>query len=89
VVRVFVTYEAEPDTERYERHAALCRNVPGATFRHGIVTRTLFGKPVLHYYAEFEFPDRASFDAVARSEELAATGRRRDGRAARRVRRRA
>jgi hypothetical protein len=30
---------------------------------------------VLHYYAEFEFPDRASFDAVARSEELAATGK--------------
>ena len=35
MVRAFVLYESEPDPEWYERHAELCGNVPGATFRHG------------------------------------------------------
>lgn len=74
MVRVFVVYETEPDPARYEQHAELCRKVPGATFRHGRVTRTLFGNE-LAYYAEFEFPDHESFQAVARGEEMAATGR--------------
>ena len=74
MIRVFVTYEGEVDANRYERHAALCRQVPGATFRHGKVLRTLHGTPEFKHYAEFEFPDRESFDAVARSDEMRATG---------------
>ncbi len=58
MVRVFVTYESEPDPARYDQHAELCRKVPGATFRHGKITRTLFGNE-LAYYAEFEFPDES------------------------------
>jgi hypothetical protein len=73
LIRVFVVYEAEPDAERYEQHVELCRQVPGATFRHGQVLRTLFG-PELHHYAEFEFPDMDSFKAVADSPEFRATG---------------
>jgi hypothetical protein len=74
VVRVFVVYESQPEPERYERHAELCRRVPGATFRHGRVLRTLHGSE-LHYYAEFEFPDMEAFKAVSDSEELRATGK--------------
>ncbi len=75
MVRVFVVYEAEPDAARYEQHAELCRRVPGSTFRHGKVLRRLSGDRELAYYAEFEFPDLDSFRAVARSEELMATGK--------------
>ena len=74
MVRVFVVYETEPDPARYEQHAELCRKVPGATFRHGRITRTLFGSE-LAYYGEFEFPDQESFQAVARGEEMAAPGK--------------
>jgi hypothetical protein len=75
VIRVFVVYESPPDPERYERHAELCRKVPGATFRHGQVLRTLHGAPELHHYAEFEFPDMDAFKAVADSDEFRATGK--------------
>ena len=75
MIRVFVVYEAEPDPERYAQHVALCRKVPGATVRHGKVLRTLHGAPELRYYAEFEFADMDSFQAVARSDELVATGK--------------
>ena len=76
MVRAFVLYESEPEPERYEQHAELCRQVPGGTFRHGRV----FGSPGGHesrdrYYAEWEFPDRAAFDAAAQSAEFMATGR--------------
>jgi len=37
VIRVFVVYEEEPDPERFEQHAELCRRVEGSTFRHGKV----------------------------------------------------
>jgi hypothetical protein len=73
MIRVFVVYEQEPSPERYAAHVELCEKIPGATFRHGKVVRTLFGPP-LHYYAEFEFPDMASFEAVASSDEFRATG---------------
>jgi hypothetical protein len=73
MVRVLVTYQSRPDPARYEQHVELCRKVPGATFRHGPITRTLFGDE-LAYYAEFEFPDLESFQAVARGDEMAATG---------------
>lgn len=75
MVRVFVVYEVEPEADRYARHVDLCRKVPGATVRHGKVLRTLHGGPEWKYYAEFEFPDMDSFQAVARSDELVATGK--------------
>jgi hypothetical protein len=74
VVRVFVTYMEAPDEARYEQHAELCRKVPGLTFRHGKVLRTLHGEPALHHYAEFEFPDLEAFKAVAGTDEFRATG---------------
>jgi hypothetical protein len=74
VIRVMAVYESQPDAERYEQHVDLCRQVPGSTFRHGRVLRTIHGAPELHYYAEFEFPDLDAFKAVAESEELRATG---------------
>ncbi len=73
MIRVFVTYEEQPDPERYEQHAELCRKVPGGTFRHGPVTRTLHGAP-LGYYAEWEFADKDAFRAAAATDEFRATG---------------
>jgi hypothetical protein len=73
MVRVVAVYEGEPDAARYEQHAELCRKVPGSTFRHGKVVRTIHGNE-LKYYAEFEFPDMDSFKAVAGSDEFRATG---------------
>ena len=75
MVRVFVLYEQEPESERYEQHAELCRKVPGGEFRHGRVFGAPMGEPKYAYYAEWEFPDRASFDAAARTEEFTATGK--------------
>jgi hypothetical protein len=74
VIRVFVVYQEEPSPERYARHVELCRRVPGATFRHGKVVRTLYGDE-LHHYAEFEFPDLESFQAVSGTDEFRATGK--------------
>ena len=31
MIRAFVLYESEPDPERYEQHAELCRQVPGGS----------------------------------------------------------
>jgi len=76
VVRVFVLYEQEPeDRERYERHAELCRRVPGATFRHGAVFGSPAGEPLYRYYAEWEFPDRDAFKSAAATSEFRETGR--------------
>ena len=74
MIRVFVVYQEAPGAERYAQHVELCRRVPGATFRHGKVVRTLHG-PQLHYYAEFEFPDMDAFQTVAGSDEFRATGK--------------
>jgi hypothetical protein len=74
VIRVFVVYEQEPDPERYEQHAELCRKVEGGTFRHGKVFGAPGGEPRFRYYAEWEFPDRDAFKAAARTPEFAATG---------------
>jgi hypothetical protein len=74
LVRVLITYEQEPDAERYEEHAELCRRVQGGTFRHGKV----FGSPTgqrYAYYAEWDFPDLETFKTASRTEEFAATGR--------------
>jgi hypothetical protein len=74
MIKVFVLYEQDPDPERFERHATLCRAVEGGTFRHGKV----FGAPTgqrFAYYAEWDFPDMDAFKAAARTEEFAATGK--------------
>jgi hypothetical protein len=74
MVRAFVLYADEPDPERYAQHAELCRRVQGGTFRHGPIFGSPGGERRYRYYAEWEFPDRAAFEAAARSREFAATG---------------
>jgi hypothetical protein len=75
MVRAFVLYEREVDPERYRQHVEeFVRPIP-ATFRHGKVFGAAMGEPQFRYYAEFEFPDMASFQAAARSPEFAASGK--------------
>jgi len=73
--RVMVFYEEEPDADAYAGHAEVCRAVPNGVFRHGRVLGSPMGDAKHAYYAEWEFPDKESFDAAVRSEEFAATGR--------------
>ena len=75
MIRAFVLYDEEPDLERYEQHAELCRKVPGGIFRHGRVFGAPRGEPKFHYYAEWEFPDLGAFQAAAQTEEFRATGK--------------
>jgi hypothetical protein len=75
VIRAFVLYESEPDPQRYEQHAELCRKVPGGTFRHGKVFGAPMGEPPHRYYAEWEFADMDAFEAAVRSPEFMATGK--------------
>jgi hypothetical protein len=75
MVRAFVLYEQEPEAGRFEQHADLCRKVPGGTFRHGRVFGAPMGEPRYAYYAEWEFADRDSFQAAARTDEFVATGK--------------
>ena len=75
MIRVFIVYDEEPDSERFERHAELCRQVEGGTFRHGKVFGAPMGEPLHRYYAEWEFPDTDAFKAAARTPEFAATGK--------------
>jgi hypothetical protein len=75
MVRAFVLYEQEPDPDRFERHADLCRRVDGAAFRHGRVFGAPMGEPKFRYYAEWEFPDLDAFKAAARTPEFMATGK--------------
>jgi hypothetical protein len=75
MVRAFVLYESEPDPERYEEHAELCRQVPGSVFRHGKVTGAPMGEPAHAYYAEWEFADEDAFKNGTRSDEFMATGK--------------
>jgi hypothetical protein len=75
MVRVFVLYDQEPDAARFEQHAALCRRVPGGTFRHGRVFGAPMAEPRYRYYAEWEFPDQDAFQAAASTEEFMATGK--------------
>ena len=74
MVRAFVLYAEEPDQARYVEHVEFCRRVKGATFRHGRIFGSPVGEPKYRYYAEFEFPDRQSFDTGVRSREFKATG---------------
>jgi len=75
LIRAFVLYESEPDPERYEQHAELCRKVPGGTFRHGKVFGAPMGEPEHRYYAEWEFADMDAFKAAGRTDEFMATGK--------------
>jgi len=75
VIRAFVLYDEEPDPQRYEEHAELCRKVPGGTFRHGKVFGAPMGEPPHSYYAEWEFADTDAFKAAVRSPEFMATGK--------------
>ena len=75
MVRAFVLYESEPDPERYEQHAELCRKVPGSAFRHGKVFGAPMGEPQYAYYAEWEWPNLDAFKSAARTEEFMATGK--------------
>jgi hypothetical protein len=75
MVRAFVLYDSAPDPQRYAPHVELCRQVAGATFRHGPVFGAPMGEPQYAYYAEWEFPDRDAFKAAARSPEFMATGK--------------
>jgi hypothetical protein len=76
MVRAFVLYEGEVDPERYRRHVEeFVRPIP-ATFRHGNVFGAAPGTEQRYrYYAEFEWPDLATFKEVARSPEFAAAGK--------------
>ena len=75
MIRAFVVYEQEPDPERYEQHAELCRQVEGGTFRHGKVFGAPMGEPAFRYYAEWEFADMDAFKAEARTPEFMETGK--------------
>ena len=75
MIKVFVVYDAEPDADRYEQHAELCRKVPGSTFRHGKVFGAPMGEPRFPYYAEWEFADMDAFKAAARTPEFMETGK--------------
>ena len=73
--RVVVLYDEEPQTDSYAEHVELCKQVPNGVFRHGTVTGAPMGEPKHAYYAEWEFADKAAFDAAVRSDEFMATGK--------------
>jgi hypothetical protein len=73
--RVTVLYDEEPQADSYAEHVELCKRVPNGVFRHGKVTGAPMGEPKHAYYAEWEFADKASFDAAVRSDEFMASGK--------------
>jgi hypothetical protein len=75
MVRAVVLYDEAPDPERYAQHLEICREVPGAMFRHGPVFGAPVGEPQHAYYAEFEWPDVEAFKAGVSSPEFAASGK--------------
>jgi hypothetical protein len=68
--KAMVMWERAPDPDWYARHAELCKQVPGVTFRAGRIFGSPAGKPDREQYAEFEFPDRESFDRGMTSKEM-------------------
>jgi hypothetical protein len=73
--RVTVLYDEEPQADSYAEHVELCKQIPNGVFRHGKVTGSPMGEPKHAYYAEWEFADKAAFDAAVRSDEFMATGK--------------
>jgi hypothetical protein len=76
MVRAVIQYEREPDPERYQRHLdEFVALVECKAFRHGKAFGAPFGQPAFAYSAEFEWDDMKGFDAAARSDEFAASGK--------------
>jgi len=76
MIRAIVQYEAEPDPARYAQHVEdFVTKVDCSAFRHGRIFGSPFGEPKARYYAEFEWPDMASFKAAANSEAFAESGK--------------
>ena len=75
MIRAFVLYGGDVDPERYAQHLPLARAVSADAFRHGPVFGSPFGEPAHRYFAEFEWSDRASFDAAMASPEWLASGK--------------
>jgi len=73
--RVVVLYEEVPDADSYAEHAELCKLVPNSVFRYGQVTGSPMGEPEHAFFAEWEFADKAAFDAAVRSDEFMASGK--------------
>jgi len=72
MVKAVVLWERAPDSQWYSGHAELCKQVPGVTFRAGRIFGGPAGEPDRQQYAEFEFPDRETFDRGIGSPEMAA-----------------
>lgn len=76
MIRAVIQYEAEPDPARYATHIEeFVNKVDCGAFRHGRIFGAPFGEPGARYYAEFEWPDRESFDAAAASEPFSASAK--------------
>ena len=73
--RVVVLYEEAPDADAYAEHVEVAKQVPNGVFRYGKVTGAPMGEPSHAFYAEWDFPDKAAFDAAVRSEEFMASGK--------------
>ena len=76
MIRAIVLYEGNVDPERYQRHLEEFTYPIPATFRHGKIFAAPPGMEQRYrYYAEFEWPDLATFQQVAGSPEFAAAGK--------------
>jgi hypothetical protein len=75
MIRAVVLYEGDVDPQRYAEHLPVAAKVPADAFRHGPVFGAPFGEPAHRYYAEFEWADRASFDAAMASPEWRESGK--------------
>jgi hypothetical protein len=75
MIRALVLYDGDVDPQRYAEHLPIARRVPAAAFRHGRVFGAPFGEPPHRYYAEFEWEDRAAFDAAMASPEWLESGK--------------
>jgi hypothetical protein len=75
MIRAVVLYEGDVDPQRYAEHLPVAGRVPAEAFRHGRVFGAPFGEPAHRYYAEFEWPDRAAFDAAVSSPEWLESGK--------------
>ena len=76
-----VAYLFDSGTTPYKRRPELVDVVPPELYERGRWLATRLAESAsptrelrYRYYAEFEFPDRESFEAVARTDEFAATG---------------
>jgi hypothetical protein len=75
MIRAVVLYEGDVDPKRYAEHLPVAQRVPANAFRHGRVFGAPRGDPPHRYYAEFEWADRASFDAAMASPEWLDSGK--------------